>query len=58
MLEPNFKKEKRKTLIQEGDSMIDKDAYVNLSEEDIINKILQDIIIEKEIKKWINKIFK
>lgn len=38
--------------------MIDKDVYVNLSEEDIINKILQDIIIEKEIKKWINKIFK
>ena len=58
MLEPNFKKEKRKNLSQEGDNMIDKDAYVNLSEEDIINKILQDIIIEKEIKKWINKIFK
>lgn len=38
--------------------MIDKDAYVNLSEEDIINKILQDIIIEKEIERWINKIFK
>ena len=58
MLEPNFKKEKRKNLSQEGDNMIDKDAYINLSEEDIINKILQDKIINKEIEKWINKIFK
>ena len=38
--------------------MIDKDAYINLSEEDIINKILQNKIINKEIEKWINKIFK
>lgn len=58
MLEPNFKKEKRKNLSQEGDNMIDKDAYINLSEEDVINKILQDKIINKEIQKWINKIFK
>lgn len=38
--------------------MIDKDCYINLSEEDIINRVLQDRIIEKEVKKWINKIFK
>lgn len=38
--------------------MIGKDCYINLSEEDIINKVLQDNIIEKEIKKWIEKIFK
>ena len=38
--------------------MIDKDVYINLSEEDIINKVLQDKIINKEIEKWINKIFK
>lgn len=38
--------------------MIDKNCYIKLSEEDIINKILQDILIEKEVKKWINKIFK
>ena len=58
MLELNFEKEKMKNLSQEGDNMIDKDAYINLSEEDILNKILQDKIINKEIEKWINKIFK
>lgn len=54
----NFKKNKKKNLSQEGDNMIDKDAYINLSEEDIINKVLQDKIINKEIERWINKIFK
>lgn len=38
--------------------MIDKNCYIKLSEEDIINKVLQDNIIEKDIKKWIEKIFK
>ena len=38
--------------------MISKDCYINLSEEDIINKVLQDNFINKEVEKWINKIFK